>query len=210
MPSIHPITSNTRSTEISSGRSASSRSDTSRRCKRPVVGAKDLPDRVQMRPFGAQDLTDHRTENRVQPEAFAGNQLRCLRPAQVVQATQRRFQVPGGPSRAQRVRFVEPGPDPGPSPPEGRSVPSPRCAGSPAPPSVGSAPTGGGAGGSRSPRGLRPGLVRRGFLQISRGRRRISRGRRASSGRDRVLHPCHCRTCRATRSRNCQCGRESG
>jgi hypothetical protein len=35
--------------------------------------------------------------------AFAGDQLRCLRPAHVPQAAQRRFQIPGGPSRGQRA-----------------------------------------------------------------------------------------------------------
>ena len=60
-----------------------------------------------------------RTPDRVQPGTFAGNQLRRLRLADVRQRPQGGFQVPGGPPRGERVRFVETDPDPGLSPSEG-------------------------------------------------------------------------------------------
>ena len=130
------------------------------------------------------------TQDRIPPGWRVRRSASCLRPAHVPQATEGGLQVPGGQPRGQRVRIVEPGLDQGHRPQEGvqrrhlTAQDRPGC--------------------------LRSDLVRRGFVPISRSRRRIARGRRASSVRDRVQRPCQRRRCRATRSRNCRCGRESG
>lgn len=211
MPSIHAITSSTRNAEICSGRSASptrstATGDATLRRRREGPPEPDSEEPARCPGPGSPPKPQIGNSRGV----WAGDQVRRLHPGEPRQSPQGRFQVPAPPSRGERVRYVKPGPDPGPPPSEGRSVPLLSCRGSPASPPLGPPPTGGGAGRSRSPRGLRSDLVRRGFVPISRGRRRISRGRQASSGPDRVLHPCPRRSCRATRSRNRRCGPESG
>ncbi len=76
---------------------------------------------------GTEDLADDRVQNRVQPGACAGDQLGCLLLADLRQRPQGGFQVPDGPSRGERVRFVDQVPIRAYRRQKGRSAPSPGC-----------------------------------------------------------------------------------
>lgn len=99
LPSNHAITSKTRSTEISSGRPASSRIDSNRSCNAPSSARSATRTGFRCARSVPRTRLTTETEDRIQPGTFAGDQLRRLRPPDPRQRPQGRFQVPGGPPR---------------------------------------------------------------------------------------------------------------